>query len=91
MNAAMTKTEEIRSRLQAALDPVALDVIDDSEAHRGHGGWKEGGETHFNVRIRSQAFEGQSRLQRHRSVHAALGEDLVARIHALSLDLDTPA
>lgn len=86
-----SKTDEIRTRLQAAFDPAELDVVDDSEAHRGHGGWREGGETHFNVRIRAQAFDGQSRIQRHRAVHAALGADLVGRIHALSLDLDTPA
>lgn len=91
MSAATTKTEEIRTRLQAAFEPAELQVIDDSEAHRGHGGWREGGETHFNVLIRSDRFAGQSRLQRHRAVHAALGADLVGRIHALSLDLDTPA
>ncbi|MFK7753339.1 MAG: BolA family protein [Sedimentitalea sp.] len=85
----MTKTEEIHSRLSTAFQPHALDVVDDSESHRGHAGFAEGGESHFNVRIRSDAFQGQSRLQRHRAVHAALGADLVARIHALALDIDT--
>ena len=84
----MQVTQEIESRLKAAFDPSLLDVVDDSESHRGHAGFQEGGESHFNVRIRSQAFDGQSRIQRHRSVHAALGPDLVARIHALSLDID---
>lgn len=84
----MSVTDEIRERLSAAFDPTVLDVIDDSESHRGHAGYSEGGESHFNVRIRSQAFKGQTRLQRHRAVHQALGADLVGRIHALSLDID---
>lgn len=83
----MNVTEEIRTRLQAAFDPSALDVVDDSEAHRGHAGYRDGGESHFNVHIRATSFDGQSRIQRHRAVHAALGPELVARIHALSLDI----
>ncbi|GLT10623.1 BolA family transcriptional regulator [Sulfitobacter sp. PR48] len=84
----MSKTEEIRSALQTAFDPRELEVVDDSESHRGHGGYREGGETHYNLRIRSAAFKGQSRIARHRAVHAALGPDLIGRIHALALDLD---
>ena len=83
----MTMTEEIHTRLQAAFDPRELEVIDDSENHRGHAGFREGGESHFNVRIRSAAFQDQSRIARHRAVHAALG-DIVPRIHALALDID---
>jgi len=83
----MSVTEEIRTRLQAAFDPTELDVVDDSERHRGHAGYQEGGESHFNVLIRASDFEGQTRVQRHRAVHNALGKDLVARIHALSLDI----
>lgn len=84
----MSVTNEIRDRLQAAFDPRELEVIDDSESHRGHAGYQEGGESHFNVRIRADAFEGQSRVARHRAVHKALG-DIVPRIHALALDIDT--
>lgn len=84
----MSVTDEITEKLQTAFDPRELDVIDDSESHRGHAGFQEGGESHFNVRIRSGAFAGQSRLARHRAVHAALGADLVGRIHALALDID---
>ncbi len=83
----MSIIEEIRNRLKSAFDPRELEVVDDSERHRGHAGYVEGGESHFNVRIRSVAFAGKTRLQRHRAVHEALG-DLVPRIHALSLDLD---
>ena len=83
----MTVAQEIHDRLTAAFAPHALEVIDDSERHRGHGGYREGGESHFNVTIRAGAFEGMSRVARHRAVHTALGAELVSRIHALALDI----
>ncbi len=86
----MNVTKEIRDRLEAAFCPSMLEVVDDSESHRGHAGYQEGGQSHFNVRIRADAFSGQSRIARHRAVHSALGADLVGRIHALSLDIDVP-
>lgn len=86
----MSIAQEIEASLTRAFAPEVLEVEDDSESHRGHGGWREGGETHFNVRIRAAGFAGQSRIARHRAVHAALGADLVGRIHALALDIDTP-
>ena len=85
----MTRTEQIETRLREALAPRELTVRDDSERHRGHAGYQEGGESHFHVVIRSDAFAGQSRIARHRMVHSALGPELVAAIHALSMDLDT--
>ena len=85
----MTRTQQIETRLREALAPRDLTVIDDSESHRGHGGYQEGGESHFHVIIRSDAFEGKSRIARHRMVHSALGPELVKAIHALSMDLDT--
>ena len=84
----MSVREEIESRLQRAFDPTELSVVDDSERHRGHAGYQEGGQSHFNVRMRAAAFKGQSRIARHRAVHAALGAEFVGRIHALALDLD---
>lgn len=84
----MSKTDEIRKILQEAFAPSALEVVDDSESHRGHGGYQEGGESHYNVRIRSAAFAGMNRVARHRAVHTALGPEMIARIHALALDLD---
>ncbi|WP_108830159.1 BolA family protein [Ascidiaceihabitans donghaensis] len=84
----MRVADEMEMRLSEAFAPRELQVVDDSESHRGHSGFQEGGESHFNVRIRSTAFEGQSRIARHRAVHAALGKELVGRIHALALDLD---
>jgi BolA protein len=84
----ISKTDEITTALSGAFAPSELQVVDDSESHRGHAGFQEGGETHYNVRIRSDAFKGLSRVARHRAVHGALGPDLIGRIHALALDLD---
>ena len=84
----MSKTQEIEERLRAGLSPRELEVVDDSESHRGHGGYQEGGESHYNVRIRADVFKGMSRIARHRAVHGALGAELIGRIHSLALDLD---
>ena len=82
----MKKADEIRTKL-AVFQPTVLEIEDESEQHRGHGGWQEGGETHFRVTLRAEALGPMSRVARHRAVHQALGPELVARIHALSLDL----
>ncbi len=84
----MTITEEMRSRLEAAFAPTRLEIADESEAHRGHAGYRDGGESHFRILMRAPALSGLGRVARHRAVHAALGADLVGRIHALALDLD---
>lgn len=83
----MRTADEIHARLTEAFTPIVLSVVDESEQHRGHGGWREGGETHFRVTMQAPALAPMSRIARHRAVHAALGPDLVDRIHALSLDL----
>ncbi|MDG4648091.1 BolA family transcriptional regulator [Roseibacterium sp. SDUM158017] len=83
----MTRTEKIRSRLAEAFEPRVLEVVDESERHRGHAGYQEGGESHFQVTIESAKFKGLSRIARHRAVHEALGGELVAEIHALSLSI----
>ena len=82
-----TITNAIQTRLQAAFAPERLEVRDVSEGHRGHAGFREGGESHFEVAIKAPAFAGLSRLARHRAVHAALGPEIMRRIHALSLDI----
>lgn len=84
----MSKRQQIADRLRAAFDPRELDVVDDTESHRGHAGFTEGVESHFNVMIRSEAFKGKNRLARHRAIHAALGPELIASIHALAIDVD---
>ena len=78
---------EIETALRAAFAVEQLEVADVSEAHRGHAGFREGGETHFDVAITAQDFAAMSRLAKHRAVHSALGADLIGRIHALSLDI----
>lgn len=80
----------IREKLEAAFAPETLTVHDDSEAHRGHGGWREGGETHFDVAITAGAFAGMSRVARQRAVYAALKEELAGPVHALSLSVSAP-
>lgn len=81
--------EEIENALRAAFAVEQLAVEDVSEAHRGHAGFREGGETHFDVEISAPDFKGMSRLAKHRAVHGALGKDLIGRIHALSLDISS--
>ena len=83
----MAVADEIRTRLDAAFAPRELDVRDDSAAHAGHAGAPAGGESHFSVRMRAAELGPMTRIARHRAVHAALGPDLVGRIHALALDL----
>lgn len=83
----MPLAEEIRSRLEAAFAPTALAVHDDSERHRGHAGYREGGESHWRVEIAAPAFAAMTRLERHRAVHAALGPGITGRIHALQLQI----
>ena len=77
----------MRQRLEAAFGPTHLEVLDESEQHRGHGGWREGGGTHWRIRLTAPALGPMSRIERHRAVHAALGADIVGRIHALALEV----
>ncbi|PRY25968.1 BolA protein [Aliiruegeria haliotis] len=83
----MAVADQIRQKLTDAFAPRELDVVDESEAHRGHAGFREGGESHFHVTIRADVFGPMSRIARHRAVHSALGKDLVTSIHALALDI----
>lgn len=77
--------DEMKERL-AALQPTRLEVVDESESHRGHAGYRDGGESHFRIRMASPVFAGMGRVQRHRLIHQTLG-DIVPRIHALALEL----
>ncbi|WP_367346365.1 BolA family protein [Stenotrophomonas bentonitica] len=85
----MNRVERIREALQAALDPVLLEVEDDSHRHAGHEGARDG-RGHFNVRVVSAAFKGKLPLARHRMVYAAVGNMMETDIHALSIDAQTP-
>jgi BolA protein len=81
---------EIEKRLRDALRPERLEVIDDSETHRGHAGHDPRGESHFTVRVVSAAFEGRNRVARQRMVNAALAELLRDRVHALAMVTKAP-
>jgi BolA protein len=81
---------EMLRRLDSSLSPRSLDLTDDSEQHRGHGGYNPAGESHFSLRIESAAFAGKSRVERQRMVYAALGELMDARVHALSIKAIAP-
>ena len=81
----------MREKLVAEFNPSELAIVDESEGHRGHGGYREGGETHFRVHVRSAAFDGKSRVQRQRMVMSLLKPEMDERVHALSLSLSGEA
>ncbi len=81
---------EMERRLRAALQPTALSLTDDSEKHRGHGGYNPAGESHFSLVIESPAFAGKRRIERQRMIHSALGDLLRERVHALSIKARAP-
>jgi len=82
--------ELIRDKLTSAFQPTRLEVEDDSARHHGHAGARPGGETHFNVLIESQAFEGAAKVARQRLVYRALAEELAGPVHALSVKALAP-
>ncbi|MEM6621992.1 MAG: BolA family protein [Pseudomonadota bacterium] len=86
----MTMADRIQSKLTQVFAPESLEVIDESEQHRGHGGWREGGETHFRVRMISDSFTGQSRLARQRAVNRCLADEFADGVHALAMELRAP-
>lgn len=81
---------EIERRLIAALAPSRLQVIDDSDNHRGHAGHDGRGESHFTVVIECPAFAGQSRVARQRAIYTAVGELMHERVHALAIRASAP-
>jgi BolA protein len=83
-------TEKMTEKLKNAFEPSSFELIDDSESHRGHGGWRDGGESHFRLRMTSVHFEGQGRVQRQRAVNKVLAEELAGPVHALEMELRAP-
>jgi len=81
---------EMLRRLNSALSPNRIALIDDSEQHRGHGGYNPAGESHFSLTIESSAFAGRNRLERQRMIYAALGDLMRERVHALSIRATAP-
>ncbi|WP_407519360.1 BolA family protein [Methylobacterium oryzisoli] len=86
----MALSDWIRTTLEEGLRPAALSVVDESHQHAGHAGWREGGETHFRLDVVSAAFEGKSRVERHRIVNALLADAFTRGLHALALRARTP-
>jgi len=86
---------EIRSKLDAALNPLRLEIVDESARHAGHAGMRgharEGGETHFRLTIVSRSFEGKSRVARQRMVYELLSHELANGVHAIAMTTLTPA
>jgi BolA family transcriptional regulator, general stress-responsive regulator len=87
----MDTKERIVARLSAALAPERLDVIDESHLHKGHAGHRPEGETHYRVRITSDAFRGKSRIEMHRTINTLLADELAAGLHALAIEAKAPA
>ena len=83
-------TTEMLRRLNSSLNPTRVELVDDSEQHRGHGGYNPAGESHFSLFIESAAFAGKSRVERQRMIYGALGELMRERVHALSIRASAP-
>jgi stress-induced morphogen len=90
MSETQTRAARLAAILTAAFSPTQLRVDDDSARHAGHAGAREGGQTHYNVVVVSEAFQGMSRVARSRAVHAVLEAEFTGGMHALSLILRTP-
>jgi BolA protein len=86
----MTAAERIAKKLTEALMPQSLDVVDESAQHAGHAGHRAGGETHFRVYIVAAAFEGKTRIERHRLINGILSAELEGGVHALAIHATAP-
>jgi BolA protein len=86
----MSLKDWMNETLQERLQPISLSVEDESHQHIGHAGWREGGETHFRLDIVSTAFEGKSRVERHRMVNEVLREAFQRGLHALAINARAP-
>ncbi len=86
----MTLHDWMTETLTRELHPVRLSVEDESAQHAGHGGWREGGETHFRIDVVAEAFAGKSRIERHRLVNTLLGEAFGRGLHALAIQAKSP-
>ena len=86
----MSTKDVITNKLREAFSPESLDVADESHLHDGHAGHRPGGETHYRVYIVSPAFEGKSRVERHRMINTALASELAGSVHALAIHALAP-
>jgi BolA protein len=86
----MSTKDAITNKLREAFAPESLEVTDESHLHEGHAGHRPGGQTHFRVYIVSAAFEGKSRIERHRMINATLAGELEGNVHALAIRAQAP-
>lgn len=86
----MSVRDTIARKLSEKFDPIHLEVIDESSRHQGHAGWREGGESHFRVRIATEQFAGKPRVAQHRAVMEALDAELKSGVHALAIEVIDP-
>lgn len=86
----MSVKDNISQKLVEAFAPESLDVTDESYLHEGHAGHRPGGETHFRIHIVSRAFEGKSRVERHRMINTLLAAELAGPVHALAIRATAP-
>ncbi|TKT71515.1 BolA family transcriptional regulator [Afipia massiliensis] len=86
----MTVKDQITKKLSEAFIPESLDVVDESHLHEGHAGHRPGGATHFRLYIVSKAFEGKSRIDRHRMINSLLAPELSGSVHALAIKAYAP-
>jgi BolA protein len=86
----MSVAATIKERLEEALKPTRLDIVDESHLHAGHSAQARAGESHFRVLIVSPEFAGKSRVARHRLVNELLADQLATRVHALAIHAYAP-
>lgn len=86
----MRTQDSITEKLTEAFTPQSLRVVDESNLHAGHAGSRPGGETHYRVYIVAQAFEGKSRIERHRMINTTLAKELATGVHALAIHAAAP-
>jgi BolA family transcriptional regulator, general stress-responsive regulator len=86
----MAVKDKITSKLTETFHPVSLEVIDESHRHKGHAGAREGGESHFRVKITADIFRGKSRVETHRMVNEVLAGEFAEGMHALAIEAKVP-
>jgi BolA protein len=86
----MSVAATIRQRLEQALGPTRLEIVDESHLHAGHNPDARAGETHFRVLVVSPTFAGKARLARHRLVNELLADQLASKVHALAIHAYAP-
>ncbi|WP_158816197.1 BolA family transcriptional regulator [Methylocapsa sp. S129] len=87
----MNTEARIKEKLEAGLEPIRLEVADESHLHAGHSGARAGGETHYRIKVASARFSGKGRVERHRMVYALLADEIAGGVHALALQTLAPS